>query len=554
MLRALLQQVSCICLLILGVLPTVGAVDVTIKRARSMKPLQVGESVVHRLLGEVCLEHDGAVMQCDSAYLTQATNQFSAYGRVTIYSKDLRIVGDSLYYDGQLGLGRIFGHDVVLRDTVKNYTLWSDILDYDTHENSVRFSTWGRMRSEQNELESLQGIYLSDESLTVLTGEVRFQGEELRSFSDTLKYYRDSEMLYLWGNIRIYRQEQVGLCNKGWYNLKTKASELEGSVAFRNRGEHFFADRLVIDGQAHTMEAFGQVLLEDSLREDRVYSEHLYYWSTPRRVLADRNPLLFRIDGTENKQDSLYLRAEKFDLRDEVLLLDSIKHLTDTVYHIWAQELVRSFRSDLQVACDTLYVNGRDSTVHLIGKPYPYLWNEKSQISAENIVGYIGKGGLDSIYFEEKVFLGSLDREENYNQMTGLKMRAYLSQNTLEYVLIEGDGEVIFFMRDEDDLVGINRIKSPTYKIVIRDHEIDEAVFYSETESTILPIVETQQEDRVLYGFRWRDDLRPHSPSDIVPAWLSDLNFYTSLRMRIDSCYWQEGGTARRMQWRHEIR
>ena len=85
------------------------------------------------------------------------------------------------------------------------------------------------------------------------------------------------------------------------------------------------------------------------------------------------------------------------------------------------------------------------------------------------------------------------------------------------------------------------------------DNEASEAVFYTTTESVMLPLAETQQEDRVLYGFKWRDDLRPKSKEEIIPSWLQDLNFHTTLRARIDACYEKEGGAARKMSWRHEI-
>lgn len=554
MVAHVLRQTCLVLFLSANILSCRASVDVSIKRARSMKPLQIGERTVHRLLGDVLLEHDGAIMRCDSAYLFQENNRFRAYGRVVIHSKGLRIVGDSLYYEGELGTGRIFGKNVELRDTIQNYTLWSDVLDYDTQENSVRFSTWGRMRSEKNELESLRGEYLADQSLTILSGEVRFQGEELRSFSDTLEYNSNARMLYLWGNIRMYRLEQVGLCNKGWYNLDTKQSELQGSVAFRDKGEHFFSDRLYIDSEKKTLEATGHVLLEDSVRQDRTYTEHLFYWSEPQRIIADKAPMIYRVDSTSLPADTLYMRAESFDIKAETLERKvSGKLQYDTVYHIWALNKVRSYRNDFQIACDTLYVNGRDSLFTLQGKPYPYLWNANSQISAEHITGYLGEQGVDSMYFEDKVFVGMQDGDEYYNQMTGLVMHAYLHENKLNCIRMEGEGDVIFFMREAEELIGVNRIKSPRYKIEIVDNAASEVVFYTTTQSVMLPLHETQQEDRVLYGFRWRSDLRPKSKEDIIPSWLQDLNFHTTLREQIDDCYKKEGGTTRKMSWRHEI-
>lgn len=555
--RMRLQRVFC---LFLSLVLTLGHVryslaeNVQIRRAHAIRPLVLNGQTVHRLLGDVVLLHDSATMRCDSAYLFQENNMFRAYGHVQIRSKNIRIRGDSLYYEGESGTGRIFGKNVILRDSVQNYTLWSDMLDYDSRENSVRFDSWGRMRSGNNELESERGIYLADQNRSLLTGEVRFQGEELRSFSDSLEYLRNSDMLFLWGNIRSFRLEQVGICDRAWYNLTTRESELSGNVAFRDRGIHFFAQRLNIDANKRTVEAFEQVLLEDSLRQDRIYSQHIFYWREPQRVIADKLPLLYKVDSTATKQDTLYMRAEKFDVKAEPRnSCREGREIQDTVYHIWATERVRSYREDFQIAADTIYYNGRDSLFTLNGKPYPYVWNGNAQISAVQITGYIHNKNLDSMLFADKVFLGMLDQGDYYNQMTALQMRAYLKNSELEQIIMEEEGDVIFYMREEKDLIGINRIKSPRYKILMKDRQATDATFYTTTESVMLPIADTQKEDRTLYGFQWRDDLRPKTPRDIIPVWLENINFHAQLRERIDEHYLQEGGAKRKMQWRHEI-
>ncbi len=52
------------------------------------------------LKGNVILEHDGAFMYCDSAYLFLKKNTFNAYSNIKIKHNDsLELTGDTLFYN-----------------------------------------------------------------------------------------------------------------------------------------------------------------------------------------------------------------------------------------------------------------------------------------------------------------------------------------------------------------------------------------------------------------------------------------------------------------------
>ncbi len=84
---------------------------------------------VRRLIGDVRLKHEDALMTCDSAYMYSETNSFDAFGNVHIYQGDsVQLFGDSLKYNGNTRKAQLNGN-VKLID--KDMTLTSTNLNYD---------------------------------------------------------------------------------------------------------------------------------------------------------------------------------------------------------------------------------------------------------------------------------------------------------------------------------------------------------------------------------------------------------------------------------------
>ncbi len=110
-----------------------------------------------RLIGDVMFEHQGAIMECDSAWLYEESNIMKAFGNVSITQGDsIFLNADRLIYKGDSNLAELF-EDIKLRD--KDMTLTTDYMKYDTRTKIATYFNGGKIVSSENNnvLTSKQG-------------------------------------------------------------------------------------------------------------------------------------------------------------------------------------------------------------------------------------------------------------------------------------------------------------------------------------------------------------------------------------------------------------
>lgn len=540
---------------------SVGRMEVEIVYAQSMKPLQYQGRSVHRLLGNVVLRHDSAEMRCDSAYVDQVNNTFDAFGSVHIVSSDMTINGDTLYYSGDAGEGRIVGKRVVLRDSVQRATLISDQLFFNTRDNTARYETWGVIQMGRSQLRSHRGFYDSESKVASVSHSVTFHGDTIEAYGDSLQYHQLSQQLYFWGPTRLYKDHRMAYGSQGWYDERYDRVEISREAYLDNGAQHLAADWLSADDRSKTLEARGNVLLEDSLANNRLFAPYLYYSKRSDRGYTRGRSLLFNMDsvsadhgdsvsikeadqkgvgvepsGRSLQVDTSLLVADAlFIWGDTVGHLDSLKgRMIDTIHNFQAVGKVQVFRNDMQAVADTLLYLQRDSTFHLTRNPFPLIWVDGIQAQALRIVGYMGESTLDSVDFKDRVLVGSRDQDSTYfNQMGGNRMLAHFSNGQLASIVLREDARVIYFMRDSLELIGVNNVECPHLKVLLSDGALKGVTFYDHPTSRMLPMLDATKEDLMLYGFAWHEELQPKKRDLLRPDWLSSFEPHAALKKRI---------------------
>jgi len=99
----------------------------------------------------------------------------------------------------------------------------------------------------------------------------------------------------------------------------------------------------------------------------------------------------------------------------------------------------------------------------------------------------------------------------NYNQIKGRKMTAFFKDSSIEKILVNGNGESIYFALEEEDnsLIGMNKILCSDMSIQFQDNKIKDILFYMKPNGKLIPPSELQDPDRRLQGFVWRNEERP---------------------------------------------
>ncbi|MCX6352915.1 MAG: hypothetical protein NTX03_13820 [Bacteroidetes bacterium] len=117
---------------------------------------------------------------------------------------------------------------------------------------------------------------------------------------------------------------------------------------------------------------------------------------------------------------------------------------------------------------------------------------------------------------------------QRFSQVKGRDMKAFFVDNQLSQINVKGNGESIYYARDEKKAyVGVNKISSTDIKISVKDRKIDRINFIKEPDAILTPIKDASPMDFLLQGFKNRTSERPtvqiaewqpiQLPSDFTP-------------------------------------
>lgn len=510
-----------------------GGRRVEIRRARTMKPLKVGGATVMRLIDSVILEHEGVLLYCDSAYVYQDNNSFDAFSRVRIVGDGSIIVGDAIYYEGNTKDGRMVGTPVELEDTESGARLWTDFLFFNTASRTARFVTGGRVETSDYRVLSRRGYYTASPNRTTFSGDVVIRGKDVEMVGDSVELYRDVGELHFFRRTRIYQDSIFLYGDSGVYERDTKRLRVLANVSLRRGTNTLFSDFLQLDQETGHALARGRTVLVDSTGDNRLYGHHVELWQKEDRLLATDSPLVYSVDTSASPVDTLFLRADTlFAWRDTLKRSDALlgaSHV-DTVWFTRALHAVRVYSREQQAVADSMYYNGVDSTVTLYRHPVPYVWKGDMQAYGKSIVAFFGDRRVDSARFEGNVFVAQRDGVSTYNQIYGQLVSARLDSTGVRFVRVRDDGKVIFFMRDEGKLIGVNKVSAPAFNVWLQSNSIRNVTFYTKATSDVVPYKEAVEADKLLPGFAWNDTLQPQGRKAVIPAWIGRLDYYQSRR------------------------
>lgn len=143
-------------------------------------------------------------------------------------------------------------------------------------------------------------------------------------------------------------------------------------------------------------------------------------------------------------------------------------------------------------------------------------------MTADSISVLVLRKKINRIYMVSSAFVASSDSLNNYNQIKGRKMVAYFDEKNIHHVIVEGNGESIYYALQElkeqvkDSTVkativtGMNKIICSNMRINFRAGKIHNISFYVKPDASFIPPHELKKENTILRGFRWREADRPN--------------------------------------------
>lgn len=478
---------------------------------------------VKRLIGNVQLKHDDALMFCDSAYIFSTSNTMDAYGNVRITQGDsLQLFGDSLKYNGNTKMAILRGDIKLINNDV---ILTTNHLDYNRNDNIAYYFGGGKMvnNKENNTLTSEQGYYHASAESFYFKENVLLVNPDYTIEADTLNYISSSEVVNFLGPTTITSDDNFIYTEKGWYNTQNNKSKFYKNAYLYSEKKIISGDTLYYDRKSGFGEIACNGIINDTIEDIIIEGDVVHLYEKNDSAMVTQEALMLQLF----KEDTLYMHADTFKISSKLIQKGGIdttngatKYIdsvwTDTVKTLYAYNHAKFYKKDMQGKADSIIYNFSDSTINFYQQPI--IWSEQNQITADFIYLLITDNKIDKMYMNENAFIISKvdSLSEKYNQIKGKNMIGYFHKNKLKKIDVMQNSETIYYPLDDDGkYIGVNRLTGSNMLVLLKNNKIKTITFIKTPEGVLNPLQEILPKNTLLKGFNWRISEQPKNQCDI---------------------------------------
>ena len=219
--------------------------------------------------------------------------------------------------------------------------------------------------------------------------------------------------------------------------------------------------------------------------------------------------------------DSLAVGADSLASATDSLAVqkDSIPEPLDStkISFITAVKNVKLYKSDIQIACDSLAYNDLDSLVRMYERPV--VWNESNrQYSADSLFAVLKNQSLQKASLMSNAFIIIKEDTLCYDQIRATEMLAYFdTTGALSRFDAMGDANAIFYLQEDSVYATVNKSEAKMLSAYFKNGDIDRVYYFESAKNDGYPVAQMTSEERVLKGFAWQPELRPSGRHDVTP-------------------------------------
>lgn len=469
---------------------------VTLKQADELKGgIKDGERF-DRVIGNVIFVQQRTTIYCDSALFFRSRNSVEAFGRVRITDGDsVTITSNRAEYDGNTRTAKLRNN--VVFNKLATATLYTNFLDFDRVRNEALYFNGGRLVDSINVLTSRKGYYDVNSNMASFKTRVVVTNPDYEMKSDSLQYNSQSKVIYFRTETTVIdKDKNTFVYEGGQYDTRTELSDLTKGQA-ETQSYTLTGNRIKLDDLRKFYNVKGNVIVTYKEENLTIYGDDAYFDKRKNIAKVFTNAYLTKLT---DEGDTLFLSADT---------LVSIDSSDPSQKRLLAYNNVKVYKSDLQGLADSLEYRQSDSIMYMYKSPV--LWTEGNQMTADTISMLIENGAINKIFMVFNAFVISTDTLKNFNQIKGRKMTAFFKDQQLHRVLVEGNGESIYFALEEKTnvLMGMNKILCSNIMIRFTDSKVNSLSFYVKPEADFIPPHELKKNEITLKGFEWRGDKRP---------------------------------------------
>ncbi len=455
------------------------------------------------IVGNVIIKHDGVTIQCDSAIRKANEGIIEGFGHIYIYQPDTFTLsgGEYLRYVEAEKTATVTGKNVILQD--QNMTLVSTELNYNIKQQIGSYVKGADILNEQNTLKSKKGYYNRRSNVFNFKKDVFLKGTEYTMESDTLDYYANTRTAYFFGPTKIVSKENTIICRSGWYNTKSEIAQFSDGAEIHSKNNFLKADSLYYDRKKGYGRGINNIRLYDSTEEFTIYGQKGEHYQNTKESYVTIRPMAMQTKD----EDTFYVLADTFYFKN-----DSLNK------RMRAYRNTKIFQKEMKGRCDSMEYAFNDSMIYLFQSPL--LWNDKNQISGDSMFIQLKNNKIHNLRVVGSAFLASEVKPLYYNQIAGREMINRFDSNKLKSVLVEGNAQSIYYLRDNEtdtaEYTGVNKVACGRMLIYLDSSKVKGIKFYNQPEGKMYPMNQFPEGEKYLSGLDWKIQLIPKKEEFII--------------------------------------
>lgn len=267
-----------------------------------------GDSAI-RLVGNVIFHHNGAIIQCDSAYRYDE-KRMDCFGKVIINQDSTYIYGDMATYDGNINLAHVYAPLIKL--VHGDAVLYTYNLKYNTKSSIADYDGGGIMHQNSNFMESESGVYDGNLSSVKLLNQVEMRNETYLIRTDSASFNMNTEVVTFLAKTYIWDSERDFLmADRGGYDTKAHVYIFTQDAYAMTPDQEMWADSM--EYHSNTKEAFMQrnIQILDTTQQVLAFGDWGYYNDSLKNAILTRTPSVM---AYETEGDTAYMRADSIFL------------------------------------------------------------------------------------------------------------------------------------------------------------------------------------------------------------------------------------------------
>ena len=179
---------------------------------------------------------------------------------------------------------------------------------------------------------------------------------------------------------------------------------------------------------------------------------------------------------------------------------------------------VKVFRTDMQVACDSLLFNDLDSLARLYKNPV--VWNEGTrQYSADSLYVLVKNRAMRQASLMSNAFIIVQEDSICFDQIRATEMMAYFDSVSTSLSRFDalGGASALFYLREDDVLATANKAESKMLSAWFKEGKIDKVYYFEAPKNDASPVAQMTRAEKEIKGFNWDPSRRPAGKEDVTP-------------------------------------